>query len=146
MPPKKPTKAPSRTGRPPKVVDLDAIREKARLGQWKPAYLARILGIPKSTLMGPKHRAEVTEAIEDGRALFEMEALEQYDRACRGGKVDKAAFALVIFKMKQIGWSDRQHGPGGGGQVELELDGADERFLDLVERFMSKQDSEGATA
>lgn len=119
-------------------VDLDAIRAKARIGQWKPAYIARVLGIPKQTLLGPTHRAEVMEAIEDGKAMFEDDALQQYDAACKKGKPD----IMLIFKMKQMGWSDRQEARGGGGALVLEMDGADERFLDLVERYMTKQDFE----
>ena len=134
---------PAETGRPPIVVDLAAVREQARLGQWKPTLIARVIGVPRQTLLGPKHKDEVLEAIEDGRALFEKEAYEQYDRAINEG-AHPSIISALIFKMKQIGWSDKIQTNGSGlGPITLDLEGATERFVALVERFMKTQAAQG---
>jgi len=112
---------------------LEKIREKAAVGMWRPSSIARVLGWPKSTFLDPLHRESVLEAIEDGKARFEANAYERYQRAIQGGKLDKAVFALLIFQMKQIGWTDKQQvvTPGTSPQ---DATGARERLRGLIER------------
>ena len=102
-------------GRPQVEIDLDEVRRLARLGMWQTSKIARCLGIHRNTLSDSKHRESVLDAIEDGRALFEMDALQGYARIIEDGG-HPAQNALHIFKMKQVGWSDspKAGGPGGG--------------------------------
>lgn len=128
-----------RKGRPPVRVDLQAIRENARLGQWKVRAIGRVLGISHQTLLGTAHKQAVLDAIEDGRALFEKDAYEQYAKAITVG-AHPSIISALIFKMKQIGWSDKlQHSGPGEGPIHLDLEGAAERFIAQVEKFMAKQ-------
>ena len=123
-------------GAKPINIDLDKVTELARLGMKSASAIARCMRINKETILGPAHRVEVLEAIERGRALFEMETLQSYDRAVKGRKFDKAVFALLIFKAKQIGWSDRQ--VVSTGQATQDVSGARERLIALVERFKTQ--------
>lgn len=126
---------PKRTGRPPREIPLGAIRAQARLGQWKVRSIGRVLGIPHQTLFG-RNREAVADAIEQGKAEFEADALAQYAQAIK----DRYFNPLIIFKMKQLGWSDKlQHSGPGDGSIHLELEGAAERFLAQVEKYMKKQ-------
>jgi hypothetical protein len=99
---------------------------------WKAASIARVMGIPKTTFTDAAHGEEVREAIEHGRALFEQDAFEAYDRALKGGKVDKAVFILAIFKVKQVGWTDKQQIIGQGSGIDTT--GARERLKELIGR------------
>lgn len=126
-------RARSKGGLPRKDLPLDLIREKAAIGMWKPSSIARVLGFPKSTFLDPHHREAVLDAIEDGRAQFEANAMEHYQNAINGGKVDKAVFALLIFQQKQLGWTDKLQSitPGMSPQ---DATGARERLKMLIEK------------
>jgi hypothetical protein len=132
-------------GRAPRDIDLKAIEAEAAAGVWKVRTIGRLLGIPGSTLLGPKHKDAVLEAVEVGKARFEKEALRQYNDLIHGvtesGKgVHPSAVSALIFKMKQIGWTDKlQHSGPGDGPIHLELEGAAERFLAQVEKYIKKQ-------
>jgi hypothetical protein len=135
-PPKAPSAAtpavPSKGGAPRRPINLEEVTRLSRLGMWKAASIARVMGIPKTTFTDAAHGEEVREAIEHGRALFEQDAFEAYDRALKGGKVDKAVFILAIFKVKQVGWTDKQQIIGQGSGIDTT--GARERLKELIER------------
>lgn len=132
----------SKGGAPRRNIDLEEVTRLSRLGMWKAASIARVMGIPKTTFTDAAHGEEVREAIEHGRALFEQDAFEAYDRALKGGKVDKAVFVLAIFKVKQVGWTDKQQIIGQGSGIDTT--GARERLKELIERKRKLMGAGGA--
>ena len=121
-------------GRPPAQVDYTQVQAYAEKGIKAPGTIARLMGIPRDTLLSPVHRSQVLDAIETGRARWELWAHEQYDNALRGEEaVSKSKTVLCIFLMKQLGWSDKQ--VVSTGQPSSDVSGARERLLALVERY-----------
>jgi len=92
--------------------------------------------IPKQTLTNPQHAVEVKEAMECGRVLAKQLALEQYEKAIEGSNGNLTG--LLIFKMKQHGWTDRQT---IDGSIEVS-DGARERIRDAIEKLRAKKAAE----
>ena len=113
-------------------IDLARITKLARLGIRDVSKVARLIGVPRSTLVNAVHAESVKEAFETGRAQFEMEALEQYAEDIARNRRNP----LVIFKMKQLGWSDKvqQLAPGGS-----DVTGARDRLRQLIEQKRAMQ-------
>jgi hypothetical protein len=131
--PPEPLPSPLR-GRPTRDIDLAQIQEMARLGMRDITKIGRCLGVPKQTLLGPKHAEQVREAFETGRALFEQDALHEYKDDIKHSRRNP----LVIFKMKQIGWSDRLV-----QETTVDLtEGVRERLREVVLKFRAKQTAE----
>jgi len=116
-----------RAGRPLRHVDLVEIQRLARMGMSDLSKVGRCLGVPKQTLLGPAHVEAVKDAFETGRAMFERDALQEY--------ADDIAHnwrnPLVIFKMKQLNWTDRQAVTSGGLP---DVTGARDRLRALIEK------------
>jgi hypothetical protein len=94
------------TGRPVREIDLAEVTRLRVLGLRSLSKIARAMGIPKATMTGAKHGAEVKEAFEDGAAQAEVKLLQQYEDAIKNRHA--ALTGLLIFKAKQFGWTDRQ--------------------------------------
>jgi hypothetical protein len=127
-PPETAPASPTRPGRPAKDLDLVKIQELARLGMRDITKIGRCLGVPKQTLFGPKHVEEVKEAFETGRAIFELDALREYQDDIARSRRNP----LVIFKMKQLGWTDKVHSIQSDA-TQQDIAGARERLRTLVE-------------
>lgn len=128
--------AEARIGGPkPKHVDLERVEELARLGMRELGTIARVMGHHPDLFRKPDHRADVQEAIARGRALWEQEALAQYEGALKHDKVLGQKMPMLIFKMKQCGWTDRQQVTTGAPTVDLS--GARERLMALVAKYRS---------
>jgi hypothetical protein len=93
-----------RRGRPSVKVDLDEVRRLARMGMRDVSKIAHCMGVPKQTLLGRKHGEPVKLAFEEGRSFFELDALNEYAEDIRNNRRNP----LVIFKMKQCGWTDKE--------------------------------------
>lgn len=130
------TKRPPRRGRPLAKVDLRQVERLAALGFTSMTEIGRTMGVPRQTLQGPTHYPEVREAFERGRVKAKRIALEQYEAAIKSGNGNLTG--LLIFKMKQHGWTDRlTH----DGTIEV-TDGARERILDAIEKIRAKKKTE----
>jgi len=125
-------------GRPAREIDLEGIQRLARLGMKDVTNIGRCLGIPKQTLHGQKHAEEVREAFAVGRAFFEHDALHQYEDDIAHSRRNP----LVIFKMKQLGWTDKVHSIQSDGSLS-DVAGARERLRGLVEKWRSTKRSVG---
>jgi hypothetical protein len=100
-------------GRRATKVDLAEVRRLARKGMRSLSTIARCLNLPKQTLLGAKHGAAAKEAFETGRALFELDALEEYATDIANNRRNP----LVIFKLKQLGWTDKLEAVAPGANV-----------------------------
>jgi len=141
--PKKKRKAPAQLppeprntgGRPATDVNLEEVTRLRALGLRSISKIARAMNIPKSTLTGDKHGAAVKEAFEIGAVEAEVIALEQYERGINTDGGSPVPFALLIFKMKQFGWTDRQV-----VETRDELGPATrERIREAIEKLRSKR-------
>lgn len=124
-------------GRPRTVVDYVRVQELAKLGMREMSSIARVMGHKPDLFRDQTHRAAVQEAMACGRAEWEAEALQQYEDGIRnkGGLGQK--MPLLIFKLKQCGWSDRIAANTGAPTVDLS--GARERLMALVAKFRASQ-------
>jgi len=135
--PRPPTRKP---GRPPKAIDLDRVRGLARKGFDSISEIGRHIGIPKQTMLNATHGSAVKEAFDRGRLEAKERALEQYEKAI--ARSNGNLTGLLIFKMKQFGWTDRvQH----AGTIEV-TDGARERILEKAAGLAAKWEKEGRKA
>jgi predicted RNA polymerase sigma factor len=119
------------------AVDLARIVTLRKGGLSTVADIARALGVPKKLLTDPEHADLVREALETGRVQGYMEAAAQYEEAIRNGNGNIAA--LLIFKMKQLGWTDRQ-------AVDTTLrvtEGVADRLKDAIDKLREKWRKEG---
>lgn len=134
---KRPPKKAPRKGRPQAEVDLERIRELRREGLDSITEIARALGIPRQTLTGPIHGAEVREAIEVGRVFAKLDALRRYRKAIaeKNGNLT----GLLIFEMKQFGWTDRAHIEG---TIEVN-ENVRERVREAIQALRTKSQTEG---
>ena len=87
------------------AVDLAEVERLAALGFSSIAEVARHMRIPAQRMTGADYGPQVQEAFELGRLRAKEETLTQYQAAIdsKNGNLS----ALLIFKAKQIGWSDR---------------------------------------
>lgn len=100
-------------GRRATKVDFAEVQRLARKGMRSLSTIARCLNLPKQTLLGAKHGAAAKEAFETGRALFELDALDEYATDIANNRRNP----LVIFKLKQLGWTDKLEAVAPGTNV-----------------------------
>lgn len=122
---------------PKREIDLDRIVELRRLGLDKVSEVARAMNIPKQTMLNERHAQDVKEAMERGAVLAKQDALEQYSAAIKGSNGNLTG--LLIFKMKQYGWTDRQQ---QDTSVEIPA-GVRERVRELYDKLKAKWKSQG---
>lgn len=129
--PAKPKKA-AATGEFP----VELVRALARKGLWKQSHIARILRVSYGTVLTTQQEAELREAVEDGKALWAADTLEQFKEMTIRGKFDPAI--LYATKQEPIGWSDRAvlSGPDGG-PIPVEIHGAADRLVDMIARLQA---------
>jgi hypothetical protein len=131
------TRKPKANGRPAREINLHEVTRLRVLGLRSLSKIARAMGIPKATMNGAKHGAEVKEAFETGAVRAEVKLLEQYERAIKGKHA--ALTGLLIFKAKQFGWTDRQ-----AVDTTVELGPAvRERIREAVERLRARKGKGG---
>jgi hypothetical protein len=128
----------SKGGRPRAKIDLDQVRDLAREGMWSAAHIARVLKVLKQTLLSPANAADVKEAVEDGKALWALDHLRQFNAMVKTRRFDPAI--LYATKQSPIGWSDRQTiGGVDGGPVPIEIAGASARLVEAVMRLQRQR-------
>ena len=139
------TPPPRRRGRPPTRIDLEAVQRLARLGMRDLSKVARVLGIPKQTFLGPKHGPAVRDAFETGRAFFEHDTLIEYSEALAQDRNSP----LLALKVKQIGWSDRVQVVPPGAVIDSPVatmsDEELARFLENVARTLNRERQEAGS-
>lgn len=113
-------------GPKPRPMPLKKIEALAKLGFRDLSKIGRRLGIPRETLAHGALADQVRAAFERGRLAAEELALRQYEQA-----IHKKASntGLVIFKMKQFGWTDKLQSIDTPADV---TEGAIERLRQLV--------------
>jgi hypothetical protein len=96
------------------------------------AEIARVMAVPKQTLLNAQHAEEVRAAMDEGRAQAKLDALQEYQRAIKRGNGNLTG--LLIFKMKQFGWTDRV---AADGEIEVN-EGVRDRIREAVLKLQAK--------
>lgn len=132
-----------RRGRPRTRIDAAEIERLARFGMRDLSKIARCLGIPKQTLMGPKHGPVAKEAFERGRSLFELDALREHADDVASNRRNP----LVMFKLRQCGWDDKNEGglPVASASAALE-NHTDEELVEILRSTLKSWDEAAAEA
>lgn len=121
-------------------LDLDRIADLARHGLTTISELARFLGVPKASLMSEANTEAVRTAVETGKAYAKHDALSRYRVAVEEGR--GALSALLIFELKQFGWSDRA---AAEAPVEVSV-GARDRIESTCQAMLAKWAAEARPA